>query len=79
MENNEISHFLEKPCKFKLKGGKEVYGVIWKENSDDELYFTSSYEYQQYKQLKSNISKYTLSPDEVVYAEMLKDIDRLDN
>ncbi|RMG80369.1 MAG: hypothetical protein D6707_06540 [Bacteroidetes bacterium] len=78
MENNEIFNFLEKPCRFKLKGGKEVYGVIWKENSE-ELYFTSSKEFEQYKQSKSNISKYTLSPDEVVYAEMLKDLDRLDN
>ena len=45
MEKSEARSFMEKPCRFRLKSGKEIYGVIWewmKENSNKAEYAFAS-------------------------------------
>ena len=39
MSSPELQVYYDRPCRFKLKSGKMVYGVIWA--YDDELIFTS--------------------------------------
>lgn len=76
----DFLHYKEQPCRFKLKSGKEVYGVIWEEKHDDEVeyLFASSSTHNNYKiadktrnQEFANgiISK--LSLEDVIYAEPL--------
>lgn len=51
MSIQDFSSFYDKPCKIKLRSGKEVYGVIWKNHNEDnqEHFFASSKEYEAYK------------------------------
>lgn len=48
MRLQEFTDFYHKPCKFRFKSGKEVYGVIWRDpHSDDKgHYFASSGAYR---------------------------------
>ena len=47
----DVSLFLHKPCKFRLRSGKEVYGVIWREQNShpNEVMFASSGDYFRLK------------------------------
>ena len=51
MNLQKAHSYYNKPCRFKLKSGKEVFGVIWKGNngSKGEHYFASSGEYMLFK------------------------------
>jgi len=44
MRLQEITNFYHKPCKFRFKSGKEVYGVIWRDQNAGEAhhFFASS-------------------------------------
>ncbi len=50
MGSTEFSNYYNKPCRFKLKSGKEVFGVIWEDivNGNKEYFFASSSEYQAF-------------------------------
>ncbi|MFQ5334868.1 MAG: hypothetical protein ACE5DN_02220 [Flavobacteriales bacterium] len=50
MGASEFSPFYNKPCRFRLKSGKEVFGVIWEDivNGNKEYFFASSGDYQAY-------------------------------
>lgn len=76
----DFLHYKEQPCRFKLKSGKEVYGVIWEERHDDETeyLFASSSAHNNYKssengrkQESANSIIYKLSLEDVIYAEPL--------
>ncbi len=76
----DFLHYKEQPCRFKLKSGKEVFGVIWEEKHDDEVeyLFASSSTHNSYK-TAANARKqefadsiiYRLSLEDVIYAEPL--------
>jgi hypothetical protein len=72
-----LSHYLEKPCKFKLKSGKEIYGVVWKDGAlqEPEICFSSK---GTFEKLKASVTKQLpgneivrVSADEIVAAEYL--------
>lgn len=74
---------MEKPCRLKLKSGKEVFGVVWKEDTDfnSSYFFASSEEYRAYIVAKKNNDintcnkiKTPINIDDVVGAETLKGI-----
>lgn len=73
MSSPELQVFYDRPCRFKLKSGKMVYGVIWA--YDDELIFTSV---ESYKNLnKSQIEEDAksdltyISKDEIIGVEVI--------
>lgn len=77
----DFLHYKEQPCRFKLKSGKEVFGVIWEEKHDDEVeyLFASSSTHNTYKSSEnsrkqefSNGIIYKLSLEDVIYAEPLE-------
>ena len=51
MDNASLTRYYDKPCKFKLRSGKDIYGVVWKEGNELEetYYFSSSEDYNQIK------------------------------
>ena len=51
MEAKKAYRFYDKPCRFILKSGKEVFGVIWENNKGlkKEHYFASAGEYTLFK------------------------------
>ena len=59
-----------------MKSGKEVYGIIWEENENENnfnYYFSSSSDYQRLKnRLQSALyAIYKLDLNEVVFAEVI--------
>jgi hypothetical protein len=82
MKQSEARNFMEKPCRFRLKSGKEIYGVIWewmKENSNKaEYYFASNGVVMNFKKQSGN---YNITPeptlgtyiqlDDIIYAERM--------
>jgi hypothetical protein len=51
MKRNEFLSYNDTPCKFKFRGGKEVFGVIWENKFGDELmyFFATAAERIRYK------------------------------
>jgi hypothetical protein len=51
MDPSQLSNFIDKYCRFKLRSGKEVYGVIWKNSVGNQVihYFASAVERSRYK------------------------------
>ncbi|MBN8702998.1 MAG: hypothetical protein J0M08_08030 [Bacteroidetes bacterium] len=75
MDYSQFQAYKELPCRFKLKSGKEVYGVVWeqKNNEEPEYYFAS---YNTFSKIKStsnltgnNYSIYKVSLEDLGYAE----------
>ncbi|HEY4799447.1 MAG TPA: hypothetical protein VII99_10265 [Bacteroidia bacterium] len=51
MNRAEFLQFNDTPCKFKLRGGKEVFGVIWENNYGNHMmhFFSTAAERIRYK------------------------------
>ena len=51
MNRNEFLKIKDTPCKFKFRGGKEVFGVVWENNFGDRLmhYFSTAADRMRYK------------------------------
>lgn len=76
MERTIFKNFEKQHCRFKMKSGKEVYGVMWEEPENEnnyKYYFSSSRDYQRLKaKLQTALfAVYQLDLNEVVYAERL--------
>ena len=67
--------YLNQHCRFKLRSGKEVFGVIWKIDSDQEKYvFTTVSDHQAYmrtRDIESIGSKLFVDLNDIVLAEKL--------
>lgn len=80
----ELDEYFEKPCRLKLKSGKEVFGVVWEEKdhfNNANYFFASSDGYESYKKAFQTNDKATcekikipIDIDDVVGAELLKGI-----
>jgi hypothetical protein len=74
MEITSIRDFAHKHCRFKLRSGKEVFGVIWEVDmaGATRLFFASirDYERSQHDPLRP-IEVVSMEPAEIVYAENL--------
>jgi hypothetical protein len=80
MKRNEFLSYNDILCKFKLKGGKEVFGIIWENKYDNELmyFFATAAERMQYKiaEQVNDLSacerlKTTVELEDIVLAEPL--------
>jgi hypothetical protein len=56
MKRTDILTYGEQPCKFRLRSGKEVFGVIWETMKQDRVvhYFASAVERMRYKKAEAN-------------------------
>ncbi|MBS1583093.1 MAG: hypothetical protein JST66_12925 [Bacteroidetes bacterium] len=74
MELTIIRDLAHKPCRFKLRSGKEVYGVIWEVETNEtrRLFFASvrDYERAQHDPLRP-IEVIPMQPEEIMHAESL--------
>lgn len=80
MNRADILTYEERPCKFRMKSGKEVFGVIWETMKQDRVvhYFASAVERMRYKKASANNDIETCNQfitevniDEIVSAEPL--------
>lgn len=74
MELTHILDFAHKHCRFKLRSGKEVYGVIWEVETNDSkrLFFASIRDYERAQHdPKRPIEVTPLPLEEIVHVESL--------
>lgn len=79
MDLAHIRNYYNKHCRFKLRSGKEVYGVIWEVDSADRmaqgestrLYFASIRDYERLQHEHSPVHVIPMQPEEIVWAESL--------
>ena len=80
MKRTEFLPYNDTPCKFKLRGGKEVFGVIWENSYGNDLlhFFATAAERTRYKiaeQLNDRLTcerlKTQVKLDDIVLAEPL--------
>ena len=73
MHRPELKTYYNQPCRFKLRSGKEVFGVIWTEN--EELLFASIETYKAFakdKQDKFIQSRLNfISEEEIIGVEVI--------
>ncbi|MBL4652033.1 MAG: hypothetical protein JKY53_04085 [Flavobacteriales bacterium] len=78
MDNTSLKLYYDRPCKFKLRSGKDIYGVVWKEGDEfkETYYFSSSENYNRIK-TKGAVNSSLKTPvniNDIVAAEMLQGI-----
>ncbi|MCB0431057.1 MAG: hypothetical protein H6585_10780 [Flavobacteriales bacterium] len=68
MTSQELAYYMYRVCRFKLKSGKEVYGVIWEDKNlrgEREYFFSSPGDFRHY--LRSRPVKGTAALEELRY------------
>ena len=74
MDLTIIRDHTHKHCRFKLKSGKEVYGVVWEVETGDacKFYFASVRDYQRFQHdPRQPISIVPMQPEEIVNVQDL--------
>ena len=71
----DLGFYVESPCRFILRSGKEVFGRIFetKAKSSNEYYFASNGEFMKWKKSSTkNIAVgIKIQGDDIVYAERI--------
>lgn len=73
MELSRIRPFANKHCKFKLRSGKEVFGVIWEVDNGNtkRLFFSSVNDYERLQHNSTPVNVIPLQPEEIVHVESI--------
>ena len=84
MDFAHIRNYTNKHCRFKLRSGKEVFGVIWEVETAEQrqegasqggvmkrLYFASIRDYERFKDEGTPVHVIPMTPDEIVLAESI--------
>lgn len=80
MELARIRPFTHKHCRFKLRNGKEVYGVIWEVETQEpdqmaggrRLFFASVRDYERLQAVsKEPVNIIDMRPEEIINVESL--------
>ena len=79
MTKNDLSLYFHQHCRFRLRSGKEVFGVLWENDYDqNKLYFASQREHSAYRQAlklqqldRAHRLALEINPDEIISVESL--------
>ncbi|MCB0793106.1 MAG: hypothetical protein KDB88_00085 [Flavobacteriales bacterium] len=74
MDNSTIRDFYNKHCRFKLRSGKEVFGVVWEveTGAGSRVYFASVRDYERFQSdPQGPIAVIPMQPEEIVHAESI--------
>lgn len=74
MDIAHIRDYTHRHCRFRLKSGKEVFGVIWEVDPGDKsrLYFASVQEYERLRHDPGQrIDPIPMRPDEIIHVQDL--------
>ncbi len=81
MDLSRIRPFAHKHCRFKLRNGKEVFGVIWEvatsehaahDDADNRLFFASVRDYERLQHDPQRpVSVIDMPPEEIIQVESL--------
>jgi hypothetical protein len=73
MDKREIQNIINKHCRFKLRSGKEIFGVMWKKEAESDLYFTTYAELVRAGSKNDFLSGSRVNIEEVLCAEPIED------
>lgn len=73
MTQTEFNSIHDQPCRFKLKSGKEIFGVIWESPRGAKTYFFASLS-ERFHVRAGNIGM-MIQLEDVVGAELLREHD----
>lgn len=76
MDAFKFRYYEQKPCKFILRSGKQIFGIIWKDSSEhvEKFFFSSVVEFMNANlNNKEDMIKaaYPIKLDELIHAELL--------
>lgn len=74
MELTRIRPYTNKHCRFKLRSGKEVFGVIWEVEAAEQrkLFFASIGDYERLQRdPQKPVSVINMQPEEIVHVESI--------
>ena len=72
MTQSEFRAYNDQPCRFRLKSGKEVFGVIWeKPQPGNTSYYFASLSERFNHGMRNNAIGMMISIDDIVGAELL--------
>ena len=79
MDLAHLSSFTHKHCRFKLRSGREVFGVVWEVETSDgvgsgvnkRLFFASVRDYERLQNSASPVHVIPMQPEEIVGVESL--------
>ena len=74
MDLARIQPYAHKHCRFKLRSGKEVFGVIWEVESTEKrsLFFASVRDYERLqREPQRPVSVIDMQPEEIVLVERI--------
>lgn len=78
MDLSRIRPYAHKHCRFKLRNGREVFGVIWEVESNDmsgsmrKLFFASIGDYERLQRdPKRPVSVMDMQPEEIMHVESI--------
>ena len=77
MDRLEFLNYNDRYCKFKLKGGKEVFGIVWEKVQGEKVvhYFASLVERMKLKENRIKENHLTeINLEEIVTAEPLPEL-----
>lgn len=72
MGQSDLTNYLNKHCRFRFRGGKEAFGVIWE--SDGNLVFASKEKHERIlaeSEEQSDKELYAVDSDDVLLAEVI--------
>ena len=72
----DLRTFMHAPCRFRLRGGREVYGVVWESipRGEHGLTFASIGEYERARREPMRpMATIAMHPEEILWAERLAD------
>jgi len=81
MDLSHIRPYAHKHCRFKLRNGREVFGVIWEvetgeqlssDDGDKRLFFASVHDYERLQSdPQKPVSVIDMPPEEIMHVESL--------
>jgi hypothetical protein len=71
MTRSEFIQVNDRPCRFKLKSGKEFFGVIWENESDGETSYYFATMGERFQVHQSNNFGVRVDLEDIVGAEMI--------
>lgn len=79
MDFAHIRQYAHRHCRFKLRSGKEIYGVVWEVETSDNvgssaskrLFFASVRDYERLQQSATPVQVISMQPEEIVGVESL--------
>ena len=74
----DLTAFLEKPCRLRLRSGREVYGVLWRGVNalPNKFFFASNGDFSRLRSSKERPERdaHMLDRDDIIAAELMEDL-----